>query len=80
MTLLHLDYIDGGVPEIDGKANAGREPQSIFVILGRDPRIHASTLAEGCNGAEFWSAATLARHGMDSRVSATELRSCFALE
>jgi hypothetical protein len=52
MTLLHLDYIDGGVPEIDGKANAGREPQSIFIILGLDPRIHAVTSAEGRNGAE----------------------------
>ena len=30
-----------------------------FVILGLDPRIHAVTLAERCNGAEFTTAVTL---------------------
>jgi hypothetical protein len=52
MTLLHLDYIDGGVPQFRRKANRGRGSQSAFVILGLDPRIHAVTSAEGCNGAE----------------------------
>ncbi|TIW85933.1 MAG: hypothetical protein E5V51_14875 [Mesorhizobium sp.] len=44
---------------------------------GADPRIHAVGLKR-CDGAEFRSA-PLRGHGMDPRVSATELRSCFAL-
>ncbi|CDX41299.1 conserved hypothetical protein [Mesorhizobium sp. ORS 3359] len=58
-----------------------------FVIHGRgkersdgaDPRVHAVTFVGERSRAEFWSAATPRRHGMDPRVSATELRSCSAL-
>ncbi|OHV81994.1 hypothetical protein ORS3428_27515 [Mesorhizobium sp. ORS 3428] len=50
-----------------------------FVILGLDPRIHAVPDAEGCGGARPCTNAALQCHGMDPRVFATSLRSCFAL-
>jgi len=50
------------------------------VATRADPRIHSVT-HERCRGAEFCSAAFFDQgHGMDSRVSATPLRGCSALE
>ena len=71
-----------GVRATDGSeplrlANASRP----VVILGLDPRIHAATSADERDGARnFCTAAFFGLgHGMDPRVYATELRSCFAL-